>query len=268
MLFGVFALAACAQTQQQPTVSPALTVNARLDVAAAAVAAGDKATAVNLLAAAAQAAPQRADVQQRYVRALADAGQVEHAASVLDAARTAIPNDPRLGYEAARLKLLAGDSAGALALLDALLKTSPRDPAALSARGVALDLNGDHAAAQDSYRQALQVAPNSAAARNNLAISLLLQGHSDQSRALLEQAATVDNAPPRVAHNLAFVESGGNDESVMTSVAPAKMPKAAAATPTLPLNGGEGRAEAIHTKPFRSGDTLPRASGKPLDPPL
>jgi Flp pilus assembly protein TadD len=87
------------------------------------------------------------------------------------------------------------------------LQTDPRDAAVLSARGVAFDLAGDNAAAQESYRKALALAPDSAAARNNLAISLLLQGHRDESRAMLEQARAADNAPARVANNLAFVRA-------------------------------------------------------------
>lgn len=202
-------LVACAGT---PPGTPArIETGTWLHLASAAASSGNRSLAVAMLAAAAERAPERRDIQLKYARALVDAGAVRKAEEIVSRALERRPDDRRLRYEAARLQVISGDLQNALQALDRLVVSDPGDVQALNARGVVLDLTGRHVMAQDSYRQALALTPNNTSIRNNLAMSMLLEGRRMEATDLLEAIRRDPGVPARVLNNLAFAYAAGGD---------------------------------------------------------
>ena len=201
------ALGACSSSAPRQSTGP-MTLENQLHVADVAGQSGDATLAMNMLRQAASAAPDNPDIQRRFARTLAEAGDLRSARMVLDAA-LARRDTAELRYDAGRLAIMEAQYGVALQHLDAALARNPRYVSALTARGVALDLAGKPEEAQASFRAALALQPNTSAALNNLGLSLLLQGKQEEARAVLEQASSTPGASQRIANNLGLAYAAG-----------------------------------------------------------
>lgn len=182
-------------------------VAARLRIASVAEASGQPDVALSVLARLAATAPDNADVQARYAKALVRAGNLAEAERVVTEALRRRAGNPALLQELGNIHVLAGRPGPALEVFAAVLRTAPRDLGALLGRGVAHDLLGQHAEAQASYRAALALDPQHIPTINNLALSLLLENRAPEAVALLEPLAGRPDAPERVRNNLAVARS-------------------------------------------------------------
>ena len=176
---------------------------ARLRVASVAEASGQPDVALSVLAKLASTAPENADVQARYAKALIRAGNVAEAEQVTTQALRRRPGNAALLRELGNVHVLNGRPAEALEVFQAVLRASPREVAALSGRGVAFDLLGQHVQAQASYRAALAIDPQHLPTLNNLALSYLLAGRPQEAITVLEPLVQRADAPERVRNNLA-----------------------------------------------------------------
>jgi Flp pilus assembly protein TadD len=201
----VCVLAGCGGSEATPQLKK-LNVQSRLDVASAAEAAGVGTVATNMLAEAAAAAPDTAKVQQRYIRALVDAGRISEARQVLAKASGNLPDDLTLRYEEARLDILEGEPRRALALLEQIVRAQPENIKAWCAKGVALDLLGNSSAADRAYERAANLAPYDRIVANDRAVSLLLRGQPGAARNLLRGAARQNPPDNRITNNLALAD--------------------------------------------------------------
>ncbi len=205
------ALPAC--TTSNPLRSPALSAEARLQVAEAADASGDSDLAISMYSAAAAGNPDNVDLQLRCADALARAGKVMEARKLLEERLRTHPGQPDLTRALALIDLVAGRLSQAVAGLDQVLAANPEDARALVDKAVALDLQGQHGPAQTIYREVLANAPNDPVTRNNLALSLMLEGQTRQALDTLAPMQNVDSSPPRLKINLGILyAANGNAE--------------------------------------------------------
>lgn len=192
-----------------------LDVQSRLDIASAAAAAGVGSVATNMLAEAAAAAPDNAEVQQRYIRALVDAGRLSEAGEALEKAVRRLPDNFVLQYEAARLDILQGAPQKALGPLGQIVRSQPENVAAWCAEGVAFELLGDSAAANRAFDRAASLAPYDRIVANDRAVSLILQDKPDAAGKLLRDIAGQNPPNGRIMDNLALADGlAGNANGV------------------------------------------------------
>jgi Flp pilus assembly protein TadD len=196
-------LAACtsADTQRKPILS----TEARLQVAEAAEASGDRDLAISMYTAAAANEPSNIALQLRCAEALARSGKVEQARQILAERLHANDRQPDLVRALALIDIVAGQPAQAVAEFDEVLAANPGDVRALVDKAVALDLQGKHTEAQAIYRQVLATAPNDAAVRNNLAVSMMLEGRTGPALEMLVPLQAVDTSPARLKINLGIL---------------------------------------------------------------
>jgi Flp pilus assembly protein TadD len=204
-------LTACASKTAQR--QPALTTEARLQVAEAADASGDSDLAISMYTAAATNEPSNIALQLRCADALARNGKITQARQMLSERLRSNPRQPDLIRALALIDLVAGQPAQAIAGLDQVLASNPGDVRALVDKAVALDLQGQHGAAQAIYRQVLATTPDDAATRNDLAMSLMMEGRTHQALETLVPMQDADNAPQRLRVNLGILYAAtGNAE--------------------------------------------------------
>jgi len=196
-LAGLLGLAGCTGETMRDAGSAA-----RLRVASVAEASGQPEVAISVLATLAKSSPEDADVQARYVRALARAGNLADAESTATRALHRNPASPSLLRALGQIRLLEGKSTEALQNFQAVLRAAPEDVVAATGRGIALDLLGQHEQAQASYRTALAADPQNLAALNNLALSLVLADRPEEAIPMLEPLTRRSDATERIRNNL------------------------------------------------------------------
>jgi Flp pilus assembly protein TadD len=215
LLTGLLSIAACGALMACTSIDAqrrsTLTTEARLQVAEAAVAAGDNDLAASMYTAAAASEPANIALQLRCADALARSGKVEQARGMLTERLRTGAHQPDLIRALALINLVAGDPARAIVEFDQLLAASPGDIRALVDKAVALDLQGQHAAAQAIYRDVLATAPNDAAATNDLAVSMMLEGRTRQALETLAPLRDADTSPPRLRVNLGILYAATGD---------------------------------------------------------
>jgi Flp pilus assembly protein TadD len=205
------ALVACTSIDAQRRST--LSTEARLQVAEAAVDAGDSDLAISMYTAAAASEPANISLQLRCADALARGGKVEQAREMLTERLRTSTHQPDLIRALALINLVAGQPAQAIAGFDQVLAANPGDVRALVDKAVALDLQGQHAAAQAIYQDVLATAPNDAAARNDLAVSMMLEGRIHEALETLVPLQDADTLPPRLKVNLGLLYAAtGNVE--------------------------------------------------------
>lgn len=197
-------LASCASS---PVVRPELSGDARLRVAEAADAAGNRDLAISMYMEAASTAPSNAKLVLRCAYALARDGRPKQARQILAERLHATPAEPDLLRAMALIDLVSGQSMQAIAELDQLLVLAPADHNALVDKGIALDLLSRHAEAQNIYKQALAAMPNDPETINNLAMSMMLEGRVQEARELLEPFRDVGGVSDRLKENLAILDA-------------------------------------------------------------
>jgi Flp pilus assembly protein TadD len=206
-------LMACTSTDVQRKST--LTSETRLQLAEAALAAGDTDLAISMYTTAAAAEPANIALQLRCADALTRSGKVDQAREMLQARQRAGTSQPELIRALAMIDLVAGEPARAIVEFDQVLAVSPGDVSALVDKAVALDLQGQHAAAQAIYQGVLVTAPNDAAATNDLAVSMMLEGRTRQALETLAPLQDADTSPPRLKINLGilYAATGNPDRS-------------------------------------------------------
>ena len=233
-------LAACTSinTTQRP---PALSTDARLQVAAAADASGDGELAIAMYAAAAASNPSNVALQLRCADALARYGKVAEAHRSLTEQAAANSGQPDLIRALALIDLVSGHPDRAIAGFDQVLAANPGDSRALVDKAVALDLLEQHTAAQTIYSQVLATTPDDVAARNNLAVSMMLEGKTRQALETLAPIQDAD-ASPRLKVNLGILYAATGDgrrsrQMLGDSVSPGDL---TALTQALAKSGAQG----------------------------
>ncbi|GAA0581911.1 hypothetical protein GCM10009416_20470 [Craurococcus roseus] len=187
-------------------------VASRLRIASVAEASGQTEVAMSVLGSLASSAPENVDVQARYARALARAGNIHEAEGAVSQALRRKPGDPVLLLELGRIRLLEGRAAEAAEAFAAVNASRPRELAATLGRGIAQDLLGQHGEAQASYRAVLAADPQNLPALNNLALSMVLAGDASGAVPMLQRLATRSDAPARVRNNLSVAQAAANDQ--------------------------------------------------------
>src|SRR6185437_4152667 len=146
-----------------------------------------------------------------------------------------------------------------------------------SAQGISYDQKGVYQAAQASYARALALKPDEPAVLNNNALSHMLSGDLDGAEKLLRQASPFAAAYPRIAQNLALVESlkAGRPARPMTAAAAAPpVPAAAAAAEQVAAPSPEPVQSAVLPPPAPPADIvasvpeIPVELPKPSAPPV
>ncbi len=198
-----FALAACGSLTSPR--NPALTTDARLQVAEAADASGDSELASSMYMQAAASEPNNIDLQMRCADALARYGKLTQARQLLTERLRSHPGEPGLTRALALIDLVGGQPGQAIAGLDQVLAANPADTNALVDKAVALDLQGQHASAQAIYAQVLAASPNDAATRNDLAVSQMLEGQTHKALETLAPMQDTDSSPQRLKVNLGLL---------------------------------------------------------------
>jgi Flp pilus assembly protein TadD len=214
MVTGLILGVCCALTACAPMTAsrePAVSAQARLQVAEAADAAGDNELAASKYIEAAASEPANIELQMRCADALARFGKLNEARQLLIERLRSTPGQPALTRALALIDLIAGRPDQAIAGLDKVLAANPADTSALVDKAVALDLQGQHAAAQAIYTQVLTTSPNDAATRNNLAVSQMLEGRTRQAVETLAPMQDAAGAPPRLRTNLGILYAATGD---------------------------------------------------------
>jgi len=232
-------LAACTgESQRAPTISPEAA--SRMRIAEIAENSGRPDLALNMIAAAARAAPDDPVTQARHAQALVRAGRAPEAERILMQSVARWPNRAEVLLALGRLRVREPGGAGqALVILDRAIAVAPNDASAHDTRGVALDLLGRHGEAQQAYGRALQIQPSHVAASSNFAFSLLITGQTARARALLEPLVRRPDAPPRVVNNYALIlaAEGRADEAARISPEPLSAEEWTAAAQALTRTG-------------------------------
>jgi Flp pilus assembly protein TadD len=157
---------------------------------------------------------------------LRNSGDVQGATRILSQLMLTTPDDPGVVGEYGKLLVQEGRANDAVQFLRRAVELSPNDWSVYSALGVAYDQQGDQPDAKIAYEHALSLKPGEAAVLNNYAMSRMLAGDTVAAHALMAKAQASGSTDPKIARNLALLES----------VSPAKpaAPAQQAATVTAP----------------------------------
>lgn len=197
-------------------------------------AAGRKAEAVSLLAAAAGKPKASSVLMAAYGRALADAGQNEQALTIIRRAHDPRAPDWRLlNTEGALLDQL-GRFDEAQQRYSAALALAPGEPAVLTNYGLSMALAQRPVEAEKLLRQAVASPAATPKMRQNLALVLALQGRTREA----EEIARKDLSPEEVAANMAYWKAG---------MKPAAAALAKPARPALPEPEPEAEPLALRS---------------------
>ncbi|MDW8399238.1 MAG: tetratricopeptide repeat protein [Acetobacteraceae bacterium] len=238
--------------------------NARLRIAQVAEQSGRPDLALNLLASAAEAAPNDPLVQERYANALSRAGRYPEAEVVPQAALRIAPTNPEVHVAMGRLRVREDRLQEALSHFERAAALSPRLVAALDGQGVVLDHLGRHEEAHRAYRAALDIAGDDPVVANNLALSLLLTGRAEEAVALLQPLANRPDVTPRIENNLAIALAAAGRANEGAAVSPEGMTAANLEALSRAL-ASPPRGEA--PRPGASGGWAPApAQPQPLPP--
>lgn len=232
-------------------------VASRLRIVSVAEASGQTEVAMSVLSSLASTAPDNVDVQARYARALARAGNVQEADVTVSQALRRKPGDPVLLLELGRIRLVEGRAAEAAEAFASVAASRPREVGAALGRGIAQDLLGQHPEAQASYRAVLAVDPQHLPALNNLALSMVLAGDANGAVPVLQRLASRSDAPARVRNNLAVAQAAVNERGGQFL-----SPVAAGAPPASPTAAMAQQRESPHATASPNGSaTAPEGLG-------
>lgn len=222
-----FALGACAATGQPETnlqnaagaQAAAVKQTSDVQLAAAARAGGDYATAIRMLRRNVAANPMVVASYIELGETLHEAGAFEEAAEVFAHAKGMTFKNVAALTGLGRAKLALRRAAEAVEHFDVALSVSPDDLLALNGRGVSLDMLGRHDEAQQAYRTALALRPTNYLVENNLALSLLLSEHYNEAIEILERLSFTPKATSQMRQNLALAYGLRGDTQTASQVA-------------------------------------------------
>lgn len=235
-------LAGCASQQTEGQQKAPVNAEARLRVATAAEASGDKDMAVSMYSAAAAEAPGNTATQLRAAEGLARNGKMEDAAALLTRRLKATPHDPDVLETLGAIQVLVGQPSQAVQTLGLVLAARPGDVKALTNKAIALDVMQQHADAQLLYRQALVLAPQDPAISNDLALSLMLSGQPEEARRVLSPFRDVAGLPERMRINLGILDAAGGHAEEARELLGSRIDAASLATLTQAIGKESGTA--------------------------
>lgn len=235
-------LAGCVASQDAAQQRAPVNAEARLRVAAAAEASGDRDMAVSMYNAAAAEAPDSAAIQLRCAEGLARNGKVDDADALLMRRLKATPHDPDVLETLGALQVLAGQASQAVQTLGQVLAARPDDVKALTNKAIALDVMQLHAEAQGLYRRALMLSPGDPAISNDLALSLMLSGQPEEARRVLSPFRDVEGLPERMRINLGILDAAGGHAEEAQELLGSHIDAASLATLTQAIGKGSGPA--------------------------
>jgi Flp pilus assembly protein TadD len=202
----------------------------------------------------------------RQAQLLRTSGDLEGATRILSQLMLGAPDDPRVVGEYGKLLVQEGHSGDAVQFLRRAIELQPSDWTLYSALGVAYDQQTDPANAKMAYERALGLKPGEAAVLNNFAMSRMLAGDRVAARTLMMQAQASGSTDPKIAQNLALLDS------TTPAAPPAPPPSAVAMAPTKPVVASN--AFPLPAPAAAHGAPLPIAHGSgqvvmqevPIDP--
>ena len=175
------------------------------------------------------------------------------------------PDDPRVLGEYGKTLAAEGRSDDALAFLERAIQLQPGDWSLYSAQGVAYDQKGDFQAALAYYWLSPELKPNEPTVLNNAALSRMQAGDLAGAEKLLQQAAPGSTQFPRIAQNLALVQSLKTSKTADAATAAAP---AALAAASVPAATAEAKTPAHSTTlPFFAAAAKASASVTDAAPP-
>jgi hypothetical protein len=190
----------------------------------------------------------------RQAQMLRTSGDLEGATRILSQLMLGAPDDPRVVGEYGKLLVQEGHSGDAVQFLRRAIELQPSDWTLYSALGVAYDQQTDPANAKMAYERALGLKPGEAAVLNNFAMSRMLAGDRVAARTLMMQAQASGSTDPKIAQNLALLDS-----TTPAMAAPVALPPSAVATlPHKPVVASNG------FPPLPAAPTPAAAHGAPL----
>ncbi len=134
-------------------------------------------------------------------------GDLDGATRVISQLMLAAPDDARVVGEYGKLLVQQGRSDDAAQFLRRAVELEPSEWTYYSALGVAYDQLRDPGNARNAYEHALALKPGEPAILNNYAMSRMLAGDTTTARALMIQAKASGSTDPKIAANLALLDS-------------------------------------------------------------
>ncbi len=143
----------------------------------------------------------------REAQRLRKGGDLQTAARTLSQLMLFAPDNPHLLGEYGKTLVAQGRSDDALAFLERAVQLQTADWSLYSAQGVAYDQQAQYRAAQTFYARALSLKPGEPTVLNNAALSHMQAGDLAAAEKLLAQIGSGAADYPRIAQNLALVQS-------------------------------------------------------------
>jgi Flp pilus assembly protein TadD/cell division septation protein DedD len=163
-------------------------------------------------------------------------GDIAGAAKILSQLVLFAPDNPRVLSEYGKTLVAEGRTDDALAFLERAIQIQPAEWSNYSAQGIAYDQKGNYQAAMTSYTRALALKPGEPTVLNNAAMSRMQAGDLPGAEKYLMQAAPGAAEFPRIAENLALLQSMKAARTpVMPQIAPAAPAPAAVQAMTAPV---------------------------------
>jgi Flp pilus assembly protein TadD len=182
---------------------------------------------------------------------LRNSGDVQGATRILSQLMLTTPDDPNVVGEYGKLLVQEGRADDAVQFLHRAVELSPNDWSVYSALGVAYDQQGNHPDAKIAYEHALSLRPGEAAILNNYAMSRMLAGDTVAAHALMARAQASGSTDPKIARNLALLESmspakpAAQQAAVVTAPPAAHPAVVATAIPTVVVTAKAGPVSAV-----------------------
>lgn len=173
-------------------------------VAIATRAAGDYASAINVLKRAHKLAPQDTMILLELGESLAAVGAYNEAREIMAKAQAAAPDETRALRGLANALLALAEPAMALGHYEAALAIRP-EAASFSGLGVTLDALGRPEEAETAYRAGLALDSRNAALIGNLGLSLALRERGPEAIELIAAELRDGRSTPKLRQNLALI---------------------------------------------------------------
>lgn len=261
---------------EQPNAAAAA---ALLRVAAATRAAGDYASAINVLKRAHKLAPDDTDIAIELGESLAAVRAYDEAREMMVAAIKLQPRETRALRGLANALVALSEPALAITRYHEALAIRP-EAATYNGLAVALDILNDGAGAEEAYRSGLALDPHNPSLIGNLALSLALQGRHKDAIDLVAAELRAGRSTARLRQNLALVYglAGRTDDarallridldpvSVRNNIAYYEMLRGL--KPGSRRDTVLGRRAIVASKDIAGGSSVPPAKAEPTRPPV